>query len=328
MQIIVAVANCATGGVTFPTDNPSTSGSIGNLILSQSGAGDWWDCINALGDTAFINSSFIEPNPGDSCAWTYGAILDTAGDPGVDTGFVARLRLKFSSDVVTDGDVFITIQLYAGDIDDFSNAITFWTGETSPVPVGVLAPAVGTTFVEIEIPLTEVQVQNFRAKGGFSDASVIIHCEFSSLNLNIDNFDISYFALEIPDSSSSSLEIIGSGGFIFGGQGLGLDYFVPQGGFKFGGDAELYFDPLEIEGTGGFIFSGSAGLGGNQITGTGGFIFSGGGRDFLILSPDIGGIYFLDFDAHHDTFYLRDGFQGTEDVKIPDPFIQTAYLGD
>lgn len=48
----------------------------------------------------------------------------------------------------------------------------------------------------------------------------------------------------------------------------------------------------------------------------------------VVIVIDISGIYFLDPTATHDTFYIRDGDQGTMDVKIPRPFARTAYLGD
>lgn len=48
----------------------------------------------------------------------------------------------------------------------------------------------------------------------------------------------------------------------------------------------------------------------------------------VVIVIDISGIYFLDPTATHDTFYIRDGEQGTIDLKIPRPFARTAYLGD
>jgi len=258
--------------------------------------------------------------------------LETLSDPGVNSDHVLHITVNTLRDFgFIPRDVILNVDLCAP--ANPANAIVHW--DTTLIAANswsgsfYTGPDITSPLV-IDLPLLDAEVDTFRAASGYTDFGVFISI-FALGAGDLIQAEFDFIEFTCPASGGGvPLVITGSGGFIFGGQGLGLDYFVPDGGFIFGGggNSVLYFDPLEYTAEGGFIFGGSAGIGGNQITGTGGFILGGGGRDFMILSPDIGGIYFLDFLATHDTFYLRDGFQGTEDVKIPDPFIQTAYLGD
>jgi len=324
MSIQTAVPVSTINGPNV-SSNPTT-------FLTLSGAGTVWECLDALGDTASVDCSVVVANVDGGGGYDVTVGLDSLVDPGINTGHTLIFRLKYNS-IEPDLQLLINIFLLA-DPAGVQTIIHISSGQlVFPTASGELdAGGLSSSFVQIEIPLTEIEVIAFRAAGGYANSGFLI--QFSAFDLFINtnllgSFDISYAALEVDGTiPPTPLEIEGTGGLIFGGMGTATDYFVSDGGLIFGGEAELYFDPLEYIGEGGFIFGGSAGIGGNQITGTGGFIFGGGGRDFLIRSPDIGGIYFLDFEAIHDTFYLRDGFQGTEDVKIPDPFIQTAYLGD
>jgi hypothetical protein len=311
---------------------PNVDGSP-TTFFNLIGAGTVWECWDALGDTAHVNTSSVidAPNTG---GYSVTIQLGSLVDPGIDSGHKLRFRLKFTT---VDFDLQLIVQAFLlTDIAGAQNIIRLVEGQiASLISSGELgAGGFSSNFVEVEIDLTALEIQTLRSTGGYSDSGFLIQVQQFDLGVGgavTGSCDISYVALEAPSPGGGTpLVITGSGGFIFGGQGLGTDYFVPDGGFIFGGGGPsiLYFDPLEYTAEGGFIFGGSAGVGGNQIVGTGGFIFGGGGREFMILSPDIGGIYFLDFLATHDTFYLRDGFQGTEDVKIPDPFIKTAYLGD
>jgi hypothetical protein len=50
-----------------------------------------------------------------------------------------------------------------------------------------------------------------------------------------------------------------------------------------------------------------------------------------VLSADVSGIYTLVKDKTDDTLYKRIGFSvfiGTEDFKIPDPFVKTGFVGN
>jgi len=307
-----------------PTPNPdftecSTSPVVAaDIVLALSNGGGSFPTLSILADFTGTGAIYLLTTK-----------LEPLTDPGVDTDHVLKITLTLRDFGAVPRDAVLNIDFNAPAVsptfiihrDTTLIAANSWSGDFYTGPDL-------TSFTIIEIPLTEAEVIDFRAAGGYNDCGVKISL-FALGAGDIVGNDYDFIELVCPSSGGGApLVITGSGGFIFGGQGLGLDYFVPDGGFIFGGEALLQLNPFEYTAEGGFIFGGSAGIGGNQITGTGGFIFGGGGRDFMILSPDIGGIYFLDFLATHDTFYLRDGFQGTEDVKIPDPFIQTAYLGD
>lgn len=65
------------------------------------------------------------------------------------------------------------------------------------------------------------------------------------------------------------------------------------------------------------------------VVGSGGIVV-GGDETPIVLSADVSGIYTLVKNKTDDTLYNRRGFSvfvGTEDVKIPDPFIKTAFIG-
>ena len=66
-----------------------------------------------------------------------------------------------------------------------------------------------------------------------------------------------------------------------------------------------------------------------DIIGEGGVEVGGGivGTNNLVLSVDASGIYTLIKDKSDDTLYQRDSSDETIDVKIPDPFVKTGYLG-
>ena len=110
-------------------------------------------------------------------------------------------------------------------------------------------------------------------------------------------FATGFIILDVPDPPPP-LEIVGSGGVeVIDSDGAVLE----SSGFP--------TTVLIIEGSGGIIVGGAA----NEV-----------------LSADISGIYTLVRNKTNDTLYQRSGFSvfvGTEDVKIPNPFVVTAFIG-
>lgn len=324
----MAQSSVPVSNLSGPNDGPGPPEATFSIV----GAAEAWQAASTPGIGSFVNfdastNNVLVLDPNLDVSFN----MDSLIDPGINTGHVLNITLRYR---LFSGVAFV------GKVSVWLEAASFfrlWEGVFTEagiiVDTGELSPCNGPTFVVLPLTLTSLEVDDFRAAGGYSSFSTgySILCNTAQPTdfPYVSTADLAFIELEVPTPSGEvPYDITGSGGFIFGGQGLGTDYFVPAGGFEFGGEAIIGFDPLELTPEGGFIFGGSAGIGGNQIVGTGGFIFGGGGRDFLIRSPDIGGIYFLDPLATHDTFYLRDGDQGTEDVKIPDPFWQTAFLGD
>ncbi len=331
MQTIVAVADDITGG-----DNPFIDERTNtDITLAKQGATEWWECINALGDTAYINSTIqtSNDNPSDPPNWTYTGLLDNAADPGVDDQAVVRIRGRFFNTSLPgeiNQSVFVTLLI--NDIAFFGQ----WTGSSTggaPDPdEQPLNPLWDEgNFNEVEIPLTEEQVQTLRDQGGFSEGALTVEIRtqlirtFPTQPLDEGDYDISYFALELPGAAPDpDLELVQSGGYEISGSGA--DYTVQSGGYEVSGGG-LYFIN-DIVQSGGYEISGGGVYGSNEIVQSGGYSVSGGGRNFYLVAPDISGIYVIVPNKRYDTWYDRSdpAPDSTVDVKIPDPFASLAFL--
>lgn len=74
--------------------------------------------------------------------------------------------------------------------------------------------------------------------------------------------------------------------------------------------------------------SGNDGISGGSGSGSGGGGIDLGGAATIVFSINPSGIYTITPGKLHDTLYERLGETTTINVKIPDPFIKTAFLGD
>jgi len=82
---------------------------------------------------------------------------------------------------------------------------------------------------------------------------------------------------------------------------------------------------IEVIGSGGVEVNSFAATFDNMITGSGGVEVN--GAAVLVLSVNASGIYTLIPNKTDDTLYQRASSEDTIDVKIPNPFVKTAYLG-
>lgn len=331
-QTIVSDQDYPTGGSYFPVDNPrEDEGLFYSITLAKQGASDWFECINALGDTAYINSTIQGTGqPGNPAGWAYCSILETAVDPGIDTGFNIKIRARFFT-AVAEGELDLNIWLVADTLDTgsfFKQCQGFCSYGFNLA--GDLAPCFDSSnFVEVDIPLSEAEVQAFRAAGGFAESGIWITTAVTSQDASLvtADFDVSYVALEIPGTTpvEPDLELVQSGGFELSGSGQ--EPITQSGGYELSGGGEDFYWTNDITQSGGFELSGGGLYGSNEIIQDGGLELSGGGRDFYLVAPDISGIYVLVPGKHYDTWYKRDGLPAeTVDVKIPDPFVSLAFI--
>lgn len=123
-----------------------------------------------------------------------------------------------------------------------------------------------------------------------SGINYIIVFEVEELSPGSTSWDISFAELEVPDAGSG----------------------------------------IEVTGDGGIEISGDAVLVDNEYTGEGG-IETGGNlaSNDLVISADASGIYTLIQNQHFDTILARNTTDNqTVDVRIPDPYGKTAYVGE
>lgn len=148
-------------------------------------------------------------------------------------------------------------------------------------------------------------------------------------------------------SPNSPITITGSGGFKLAGAGYNIYYFV--GGDSLDGNIGALISgaatvesnefisgdgtsiDLEASSGTGVQFNGSFPFMSTIITGSGGILVSNTGADEnnLVLSTDVSGLYILVPGKTNDTIYDRNDPLNitTTVVKIPDPYIRTAFLG-
>lgn len=181
----------------------------------------------------------------------------------------------------------------------------------------------GGLFVEFFHPLTEAEVIQFRAAGGYTNLTLgyyIILGEDGSAAI-----DVSYYIFEAPDSNPLIHEFTGDAILEF--------------------DADSDVEPrvivseviLEIDGASSEVMTneiiGDAILeldaesfvGGNSIEGDVTLEFD--ASAILVLSVDVSGLYTFTPGKPNDTLYQRDSDQTSLVVKIPDPLFKTTFVG-
>lgn len=292
--------------------NPITSA---NQQLLKVNASSLVDAVAESDETKY----FTGLNDGTDII-TFGALiqvsviyeLQSLNDPLVDTGHTLRYLIRKRGIEPTDVPFLMYLALYTTTDTD---APVIFDDITSLIPQD--------TFALIERPLTILEVQDFRSKNGYDSPVLVLVYQAGNNTFGppIDfEVDTAFFQLEVPGAGpAADIEITGSGGIELSG-GIFSDV-IGEGGIELGGEAVLVFN--QITGTGGIEVGGDAIIFANAIEGTGGIQV--GGSAVLVLSADISGIYALTPGFRHDVLY--DGVNRL-DVKIPNPIVRTALIGN
>lgn len=308
-------------------------------ILSYINTSNAITAVSGPSNTKYL--SFTNSSP-DACRITYG--MQNLFDPQVDTGHTLRITLKYNLD---PGFLRVLLYLYVGSI----------IGSQIPIPIVktiLIFPAdINNTFQQLVFPLTVGEVQILRSLGGYlGQLSILMEIASTNVSTPTTEVDISYIQFEVPSSSNNAqLQLTGSGGFKLAGAGYNIYYFIGGDSLDgnigalisgvatvesnefIGGDGTSINEPSIYSSVfgDGILFNGSFPFMSTIITGDGGILISntGAGPTNLVLSTDVSGLYVLVPGKTDDTIYDRNDPLNitTVDVKIPDPYVRTAFLG-
>lgn len=257
--------------------------------------------------------------------------LDTLIDPGINTGHSLKLTIKLR-DFGNVQNTLLSIKLQAPAVSPTFEllwetqliGISTWDGTLYSGPDLV-------AFTVIELPLSEAEVINFRANGGYTNCGVFIRLDSAIVgpppDLSLVGNDYDFIELVCPTPVTPIvpvLELTQSGGIELSGGGQ--SEILQSGGYELDGGGLVYTNEFTQEG--GIELGGGGVLGSNEIVQSGGYELSGGGRDGYFIAPEISGIYVLVPNKRDDTWYDRTSVipAATIDVKIPDPFVSLAFL--
>lgn len=348
-----------TPGADQTSITPSISGSHFTKLLT--GTGDKNQSANLGGISTFfittqgliihaeLNLSQIPIIPPNSVitnlriGFDYNISFNASGHaPGglTNGGAQGQLTIQLTNgDILVDGVVLTTVQFPSSpliSIGTSSPSISYASGSLSfeydPTILIFYADFVNT----YNLPgiIIESIGSGITAGWGqsFNPAVSTSHVDFS---INISNW---FMQVTYSDNPNLLLEITGSGGLAFSGNGYGIYYFVGgdsgsdfngNNGILLSGGGSDYIVFNEITGSGGLLISGGGLIQVTDIVGSGGINMSNVNEIPVILSVDVSGIYQLTPGLKHDTLYNRINLleTTTTDVAIPSPYVRTAFMG-
>lgn len=291
------------------------------------GAATNWEALSNPSELDYVSCSAIvgPPDIGFDGGGVIHCGMQELIDPAVNNDFVFSCTAKWAGEASISTFINVDLQVYDSNEEEWVLITTFRNDDFS----------IGSTFVTINQTLTTDQVDLFREFNGFSLSRVEL-----SLDISYDFFGAStsaqwsYVALTCPGGDEptkltitgditaeidiSSSEII-----------LNLITIVGDLSLSISPNASIVTESLFIIGDINLLIDSDADMAdGIVITGSLSLTITESATE--VLSADISGIYELTTTLRHDELYTRTGFSifvETEDVKIPDIFVKSAYLG-
>lgn len=295
-QTVVPLTNTSNGAdITF-------SGAASILAaLQSSSVADNSELITA----AFPGSVLTEGSSGK--------LGNTLTDPGVYTGWQLNFKLLFVA-IASPPALSFQCRYFIVSVDNGSVTATWWifvdtiVDLTGPPGITILnfnpLGASENVWHTVVLPISAGNAASFAASnlnnltwsieyGNYADTTNLQDPppNFGSYPVS-DQFNATFLQLEIPDVPTPPSIV-----------------FTGSGGTKVSGAADVTSSGFPM-----ILFTGAGGV---KVS----------SRIIAVLSVDVSGIYTLVQGQRYDTLYVRDSSEETIDVKIPDPFIKTAFIG-